>query len=165
MTLICVSKLIIIGSDNGLSPGRRQAIVWTNAGILLIGPSGTNFSEILIKLCIFSSAKIHLKMSSGKGRPFCLGLNMLTHWGRDKLATILQTAFSNQCSCVMIALFWFKCHWFFSEVADDSVWVQIMSYHRTDDKSLSEDLVHDDLLNWRIYASLGLRVLKPNISQ
>ena len=38
MTHICVSNLAIIGSDNGLSPGRRQAIIWTNAGILLIGP-------------------------------------------------------------------------------------------------------------------------------
>ena len=38
MTQICVGKLSIIGSDNGLSPGRRQAIIWTNAGILLIGP-------------------------------------------------------------------------------------------------------------------------------
>ena len=38
---ICVSKLIIIRSDNGLSPGRHQAIIWTNAGILLIGPLGT----------------------------------------------------------------------------------------------------------------------------
>ena len=46
MTHICVSKLTIIGSDNGLLPGRRQAIIWTNAGILLIGPLGTNFSEI-----------------------------------------------------------------------------------------------------------------------
>ena len=34
------------GSDNGLSPGRRQAIIWTNAGILLIGPLGTNINEI-----------------------------------------------------------------------------------------------------------------------
>ena len=47
VTHICVSKLISIGSDNGLSPNRRQAIIWTNAGILLIGPMGTNFSEIL----------------------------------------------------------------------------------------------------------------------
>ena len=46
VTHICVVKLTIIGSDNGLSPGRRQAIIWTNAGILLIGPLGTNFSEI-----------------------------------------------------------------------------------------------------------------------
>ena len=41
----CIGKLAIIGSDNGLSPGRRQAIIWANAGILLIGPLGTNFSE------------------------------------------------------------------------------------------------------------------------
>ena len=47
-THICVGKLTIIGSDNGLSPGRRQAIIWTIAGILLIGPVGTNFSDILI---------------------------------------------------------------------------------------------------------------------
>ena len=80
MTHICVSKLIIIGSDNGLSPGRRQAIIWTNAGILLIGPLGTNFNEILIEIHIFSFKKMHLKMLSGKRRPFCLGLNVLTHW-------------------------------------------------------------------------------------
>ena len=41
---ICVGKLAIIGSDNGLSPRRRQAIIWTNAGILLIEPLGTNFN-------------------------------------------------------------------------------------------------------------------------
>ena len=54
VTHICVDKLSIIGSDNGLSPGRRQAIIWTNSGILLIGPLGTNFSEILIRIQIFS---------------------------------------------------------------------------------------------------------------
>ena len=45
MTNICVGKRTIVGSDNGLSPERRQAIIWTNAGILLIEPLGTNFSE------------------------------------------------------------------------------------------------------------------------
>ena len=50
VTHICFSKLTtIIVSDNGLSPGRRQAIIWTNAGILLIGPIGTNFNEITTK--------------------------------------------------------------------------------------------------------------------
>ena len=77
VTHICVSKLPIIGSDNGLSPGRRQAIIWTNAVILLIWPLGTNLSEILIKINTFSFKKMHLKMSSGKWRPFCLGLNVL----------------------------------------------------------------------------------------
>ena len=47
VTHICVGELTTIGSDNGLSPGRRQAILWTNAGILLIWPLGTNFNEIL----------------------------------------------------------------------------------------------------------------------
>ena len=80
MTHICVCKLTIIGSDNGLSPGRRQAIIWANAGILLIGPLETNFSEILIVIEAFSFQKMHFKMSSGKCRPFCLGLNVLTTW-------------------------------------------------------------------------------------
>ena len=78
VTHICVSKLTIIGSDNGLSPGRRQAIIWTNAGILLIRTLGTNFSEILSAIHTFSLKKMHLKMSSAKWRPFCLGLNVLT---------------------------------------------------------------------------------------
>ena len=78
VTHICVVKLTIIGSDNGLSPGRRQAIIWTNAGILLIGPLGTNFIQILIGIQTFSFKKMHLKMSSAKWRPFYLGLNVLT---------------------------------------------------------------------------------------
>ena len=78
VTHICVSKRTIIGSDTGLSPVRLQAIIWTNAGILLIGPLGTNFSEILIGVQTFSFKKMHLKMSSGQCRPFCPGLNVLT---------------------------------------------------------------------------------------
>ena len=64
VTHICVSKSTIIVSDNGLSPDRRQAIIWTNAEILLIGTLGTTFSEILIKINTFSFKKMHLKMSS-----------------------------------------------------------------------------------------------------
>ena len=71
VTHICVSKVTIIGSDNGLSPGLYQDIIRTYAGILLIGKK--NFSEIYT----FSFEKIHLKMSSGKWRPFCRGLNTL----------------------------------------------------------------------------------------
>ena len=78
-----VGKSTIIGSDNGISHGRHQAIIWTNAGILLIEPLGTNFSEILIEIDTFSFKKMHLKMSSAKWRPFCLGLNVLTHWGLE----------------------------------------------------------------------------------
>ena len=63
VTHICVTKLTNI---------------LTNAGILLIWTSGTNFSQILIQIHKFSFKKMHLKMSSGKWRPFCLGLNVLT---------------------------------------------------------------------------------------
>ena len=77
VTHIYVGKLTYIGSDNGLSPERRQAIVRTNAGILLIGPLGINVSEILIEVIIFSFNKMHLKMSSAKWRSFRLGLNVL----------------------------------------------------------------------------------------
>ena len=77
MTHICVGKLTIIGSDNGLSPERRQAIIWTNAVILLIGPLGTNFSENRIEIQTFSLKKIRLKMSSARCCSFRLGLNVL----------------------------------------------------------------------------------------
>ena len=78
VTHICVGKLTNIDSDNGLSPERRHAIIWTNVGILLIGPLGTNFNESSIRIHTFSFKKMHLKMSSGKWRPFCLGLNVLS---------------------------------------------------------------------------------------
>ena len=73
------TKLIeaIIGSDNGLSPGMRQAIIRTNAGELLIGPLGTNFSGILIESLIFSFKRMRLKVSSPKWRLICLGLKWL----------------------------------------------------------------------------------------
>ena len=56
---ICASKLTHISSDNGLSPSRLQAIIWTNAGILIIRPLGTNSSEIIIKIHIFLAASVH----------------------------------------------------------------------------------------------------------
>ena len=73
---ICISKLTIIGSDNGLLPGRCQTMIWTNDGILLIWILGTNSSEILSKIHTFSFKKIHLKVSSVKWRPFCLRFNV-----------------------------------------------------------------------------------------
>ena len=88
VTHICVSRLTIIGSDNGLSPGRRQAIIWTNAGILLIRPLGTNFNEMWIEILAFSFMKMRLKVSSAKWRPFCFGLNEL----RPNDAILLNTS-------------------------------------------------------------------------
>ena len=69
MTHICVRKIIIIGSGNGLSPRRRLAIIWTSAWI--------NLSEILIEINTFSFKQMYLNMYSTKWRLFCLGLNEL----------------------------------------------------------------------------------------
>ena len=80
LTHICVGNLTIIDSDNGLSPGRRQPIIWTNAGLSLIGPLGPNVSEILAEIIIFSFKKMYLKVLSAKWRPFCLGLNVFKIW-------------------------------------------------------------------------------------
>ena len=66
VTHICVGTNTNIGSDNGWSPGRRQAIIWTNAGILLIGPLETNFSGILSEIHTFSFKKMHFKTSPAK---------------------------------------------------------------------------------------------------
>ena len=64
---------ISIGSDNGLSPIRRQANIYTNAGLLTSGPLKTNFGEILIKMQNFPFTKMHIKISSAIWRPFCPG--------------------------------------------------------------------------------------------
>ena len=104
LTHICVSKLTIIGSDNGLSPGRSQAIIWINAGILLIWAVGTNFSETLSEIHTFSFKKMLSKISSGNHLVLASMCSYvcydayyvvtkrtnhhsydLTHWGRDKL--------------------------------------------------------------------------------
>ena len=61
-------------------PPLVQIMAWRRSGgILLNGPLGTYFSEILTGIQTFSLKKMHLKMSSAKWRPFCLGLNVLTH--------------------------------------------------------------------------------------
>ena len=80
VTHICVSDQTIISSDNGLSPGWNQAIIWTNAGILLIGLLGTNVSEILIQIQTFSFKKTDLKVSSAKWWPFCLSVLSWIYW-------------------------------------------------------------------------------------
>ena len=72
-------KLTIIGSENDLSPGRCQAIIWANAGTLVIRPRGKNFNEISIEIHASSLKKIQLKMSFGKWWPFCLGHSVL-YW-------------------------------------------------------------------------------------
>ena len=53
-----------IGSDNGSSPVRHQAITWTNAGVLSIGLLETKFGEIRINIQKFSFTQMHLKIKA-----------------------------------------------------------------------------------------------------
>ena len=71
---ICLSKLTIIGSDNGLSPARRQAIIWTNAGILLTESIGTKFNVVDSYIFIQENPvkDIAWEMSAILSRPQCV---------------------------------------------------------------------------------------------
>ena len=109
------TKLTNTGSDNGLSPGQHQATIWINAGILLIVPLRTNFSGILIKIDTFSLKKIYFKISSVKLRPFCLGLNVLSHWFVESVQkTCNSNVFSGLVHCnLLLGL----THWPMEDVA------------------------------------------------
>ena len=115
MTHICVCELTIIGSDNGLSSGRRQAIIRTNAGILLIGPLRTNTNETSIKIHTFSFNKIYLKLSSVKWRPFCPSLNVLiVFWAKP--STHSWGYHINAFAITVGIDFWYKSHLLFMNV-------------------------------------------------
>ena len=90
MTHICISKSAIIGSDNGLSPGCPQVIIWINAGILSIQILGSNFSEIVSKIHTFSFKKMHLKLSLPKWQQFCVSFIVLKviNWINHMIASM-----------------------------------------------------------------------------
>ena len=161
MTHICVNNPTIIGSDNGLSPSRCQAIIWTKAGILLIETLGTNFSEILIEILTFSFKKKRLKVSSAKRGPFCLGLNVLNTQtcqetsvdrriprfntlrprqdGRHFADDILTCIFFNENGCILIR---FSLKYVRRGSIDNNLaLVQIMTWRRSGDKPLSEPMM------------------------
>ena len=94
MAHICVSKLIIIGSENGLSPGRRQANIWTNAGILLIGPPGTNFNEILNQENALEN--VVWKTAAILSRPQCVINQQSTSLALCKINPLVKVCFLSQ---------------------------------------------------------------------
>ena len=135
-------KLTIIGSDNGLSPERHQAIILTSAGILLIGPLGTNFSEISIKIQTFSLKKIRLKMSSAKCRPFCHGLNVLIcvsgyQATNHDCLTWTGNHFHLQCFNYLMLL-WMKPHYLVISI-QMSITNDVLHHISTESKYFSED--------------------------
>ena len=144
VTHLYFSKVTIFGSDNGLSPVRRQAIIWTNAVLLSIGPLGTKFSQIVFEIQTISFKKMYFKMSSGKWRPFCLCLNVLTLLPLDKMAAILaddifKCIFWNEKFCIMnkISLRFVPK----DPIDNNPALVQIMAWCRIGDRPLSEPVL------------------------
>ena len=136
MTPICVGKLTIIGSDNGFSPGRRQAIIWTNAGILLIWTLGTNFSQVVIEIQTFSLKKICLKMSFAKGCPFRLSLNVLSiHASVNKPSLVQANRLSpSRCQAIIwtnAGILLIMCPW---EQIFCEFFIKIQSFSRKNNK-------------------------------
>ena len=83
---ICNSKLTIIGSDNGLSPGQHQVIIWTSARILLIAPFTNKLQWNLnqnTKLFINENAleNVVRKMAAILSQPRCVNSPCLPHGG------------------------------------------------------------------------------------
>ena len=143
LTHICDSDLTIIGSDNGLLPGWRQAIIWTNAGILLTAPLRMNFNEILIEIQTFFFKKMNLKISA-KWHLFHLHFNMLTHWGRDKMAAISQTTHSNTFSWMKLLRISIEISLNFvpkGAINNIPALVQIMATRHSGNKPLSEPML------------------------
>ena len=103
MTHICVGNLNIIGPDNGLSLGRRQAIIWTNAGILLFGPLRTNANEIF-EIYTFSSKIWECRLENSGN--FCLGLNVLRTVHDMSLWAMIRLShfYFNSVCCIAIYL-------------------------------------------------------------
>ena len=57
------------------------------------------FSEILTEIYIFSFKKMHLKISSGKWRPFCISFNVLTLHVPFRSYTGLDIGLLSTCRC------------------------------------------------------------------
>ena len=134
-THICFGKLTTIVSDNGLSPGRRQATIWTIAGILLIGPLGTNFSEILTGIQTFSFKKMRLKnvvceMASILSRPQCVNTKgnplhrACIYWPQTDSQDSFKTTMSKQRSQWNIG--WFIYILFLHVILPDRLIIELM---------------------------------------
>ena len=85
--------------------------------------------------------------------------NCLTHWGRDKIAAISQTTLSNAYSWMKMLEFWLRFHWSlllgFQLILSQHWFRKWLGVGQATSYYLNQWW----LVNWRIYASLGLNEL------
>ena len=153
---------VSIGSDNGLSPIRCQAIIGTIARILSIGLIGTNFSDILIKIQNFSVTKTHLKKLSAKWQPFCPGGDELTPWNLVmyvNLWTVLSllrqwlvTRFSPCHYLIYFILYIINIQkWFFQNKISCVIYKMSMIILRLQCANRDASWVNQNEINWCVY--------------
>ena len=102
---LCISKSGHHWSDNGLLPTQHQAIIWTNVGLLKIGPLETIFSEIwMYKQSSYNT--INFNMSSVKWRQFCLRLIVYLYLYLYLMSCICICIciWSDFCRCICICI-------------------------------------------------------------
>ena len=85
---------------------------------------------------------------------------LLSHWGRDKMAAISQTTLSNAFSWIGMFEFWLKCHWSLSLGVQLTIFKYCFRWWLGADQATTDYLNQWWLDNRRIYASLGLIVLR-----
>ena len=96
--------------------------------------------------------------------PFCTGLNMLTHWGWDKMDAISQTTFSRAFSSMKIVVFWLNFHWNMFARVQLTIIHHWFKYWLGVYQAISHYLNQWWLVYRHIYASLGLNELIISIS-
>ena len=111
VTNVCVGNLTTFVSDNGLSPGRRRAIIWTNAWMLLIGPLGTKFSDMLIGIQSFSFKEMHLKMCEMSAILSQLQCVQKSMWLRNKVHQTYRGRSAAIVSTRNYTMLIMRCHW------------------------------------------------------
>ena len=91
----------------------------------------------------------------------CVSMNStLTHWGRDKMAAIFQTTFSNGFSWMKMFEFRLKCHWSLFQMVKLTIFQSWFRKWLGADEATSHYLNQWWLVYWRIYAPLGLNELR-----
>ena len=87
---------------------------------------------------------------------------MLTHWGRDKMATIFQTTSSNVFSSLKMFEFRLKFHWNLFLRVQSTISQHWFRWWLGADQATSHHLNQWWLICWCIYASLGLNELSKD---
>ena len=83
----------------------------------------------------------------------------LTHWGRDKMAAIFQTKFSNAYSWIKMLTFLLRFHWSLFPRVQLTIFKHWFRWWLGAGQATSHFLNQWWLVYWRMYASLGLNEL------